>query len=87
MVYLMEHPNLKWMRTGGTPFSGNLHIDNYGTKSPDGEMFFTRESMATPSVHWAQHDMSALRWMISIPNSQWPEFFGVSGPKVHLRSC
>ena len=25
---IMEHPNLTWMRTGGMPISGNLHICN-----------------------------------------------------------
>ena len=55
-------PNLKWMRTGG---------DNYGTKSPDGECFSHVKAMATPSVHWAQHDISAPRWMISpIPSGR-----------------
>ena len=28
MVYFMEHPSYKWMRTGGTPTSGNPHIHN-----------------------------------------------------------
>ena len=34
MVYVMEIPNLKWMRTGGTPISGTPHIyyDIYQTK-------------------------------------------------------
>ena len=26
MVHFMENPNLKWMRTGGTPISGNPHV-------------------------------------------------------------
>ena len=26
-VYLMENPRIKWMMTGGTPISGNFHID------------------------------------------------------------
>jgi hypothetical protein len=26
-VYVMENPNLKWMLTGGTPISGNLHLE------------------------------------------------------------
>ena len=25
-VYFMEHPNIKWMITRGTPISGNLHV-------------------------------------------------------------
>ena len=24
--FIVENPNLKWMRTGGTPISGNLHM-------------------------------------------------------------
>ena len=26
MVFVRENPNEKWMMTGGTPISGNLHI-------------------------------------------------------------
>jgi hypothetical protein len=26
MVYFMENPNLKWMRTGGSPISEKLHL-------------------------------------------------------------
>jgi hypothetical protein len=26
MVGKMDHPNIKWMTTGGTPISGNRHI-------------------------------------------------------------
>ena len=26
MVYFMEHPKMKWMRTGGSPILGNLHM-------------------------------------------------------------
>ena len=26
LVYKMENPNPKWMMTGGTPVSGNLHM-------------------------------------------------------------
>jgi len=26
VVYFMENPKIKWMRTGGTPILGNLHI-------------------------------------------------------------
>ena len=26
MVYFMENPRIKWMITGGSPTSGNLHI-------------------------------------------------------------
>ena len=25
-VYVMEDPGSKWMRTGGSPISGNLHM-------------------------------------------------------------
>ena len=25
-VYFMEHPKIEWMRTGGTPILGNLHV-------------------------------------------------------------
>ena len=26
MVYFMENPKIKWMRTRGPPISGNLHL-------------------------------------------------------------
>jgi hypothetical protein len=26
MVYFMVHPKMKWMRTGGSPILGNLHM-------------------------------------------------------------
>jgi hypothetical protein len=29
VVYFMENPKIKWMRTGGTPILGNLHIYIY----------------------------------------------------------
>ena len=28
--FCIEHPHLKWMMTGGTPISGNLHLDPFG---------------------------------------------------------
>ena len=33
MVYVMENTICKWMRTGGTPISGNPHISNFGVIS------------------------------------------------------
>ena len=29
LVYFRENPKIKWMRTGGTPILGNLHIHIY----------------------------------------------------------
>jgi hypothetical protein len=29
VVYFMENPKRKWLRTGGTPILGNLHIYIY----------------------------------------------------------
>jgi hypothetical protein len=26
LVYFKQHPKIKWMKTGGTPILGNLHI-------------------------------------------------------------
>jgi hypothetical protein len=33
MVYFMENPKLKWMRTGGTPSLGNLQMENVQKKN------------------------------------------------------
>ena len=30
--FIVEHPNLKWIMTGGTPISGNAHLSMDGLK-------------------------------------------------------
>ena len=62
--FIMEKPNLKWMMTGGTPISGNLHIHNFlwpcvdSITMPNSENALvcpkTARNTYTPKIHQSQ---------------------------------